>query len=125
MKYDTGSWSGSQEYSDSEDGDPPIAVANTAGDENRDETVWVRDVAEPSIGLTPEEESRSARLKDRILRSKLCRQPEGKNMADEIIVEEVMTAAQIEADRAALHTAVPEVEWSAITVTTDSSSDLE
>ena len=37
-----------------------------------------------------------AHLKDHILRSSLCRQPEGRDRADQIIAEEVMSVAAIE-----------------------------
>ena len=73
--------------------------------------------------------SQSANLKDTLLRSNLCRQPEATNIADEIIVDNVMNfveheqQAAIEAANAAAFFALDVV--SPVTVTTDSSSDLE
>ena len=67
-----------------------------------------------------------AHLQDHLLRSNLVKQLGGANRVDDIIVEEVMTAAEIEANKAALSVVVAdEVCYSPITVTTDSSSDLE
>ena len=68
--------------------------------------------------------SQSANLKDSLLRSSLCRQPAGEDAADALIVEGVMTAAQDEALKAASYAAAMADNISPITVTTDSSSDL-
>jgi hypothetical protein len=67
----------------------------------------------------------SANLKDHLLRSQLVKQPEGKDRADDIIVDEIMTAADAERKKAALSAVIDEIAYSPITVTTDSSSDLE
>ena len=67
----------------------------------------------------------SANLKDQLLRSQLFKQPEGSDRADGIIVDEIMTAADAESRKAALSAVVDDIEYSPITVTTDSSSDLE
>ena len=79
-------------------------------DTDRDDSVWLKRV--------------SANLKDRILRSELCRQPAGNDQADEIIVDSVMTLADKEAAKAAMKAATVD-DWSPVTVTTDSSSDLD
>ena len=67
----------------------------------------------------------SANLKDQLLRSQLFKQPEGSDRADDIIVDEIMTAADAESKKAVLSAVVDDIEYSLITVTTDSSSDLE
>ena len=67
----------------------------------------------------------SAVLKQKLLRSVLIKQPEGTDRADEIIVDEIMTVADAEREKAVLSTAVEEIAYSPITVTTDSSTDCE
>ena len=103
---------------------PYETIASDSEDSmGRNELEWVdQSIARQKAAL----EADSAVLKDQILRSALIKQPEGTNKADDIIVDEVMTAAEIEANKAALiAVVVDEVAWSPITVTTDSSSDLD
>ena len=77
---------------------------------DRDDSVWL--------------ENMSAHLKDRILRSELIRQPSGTDQADAIIVDDVMTRAAKVAAKVVADAATAD-DWSHVTVTTDSSSDLD
>jgi len=103
MAYDT------VPQSDDDDDDDGHDDGHT-DDIDRDDPVWMANM--------------SAHLKDNILRSELCRQPSGSNTADDIIVDKVMTVADLEAAKVAA-TAATVDDWSPVTVTTDSSSDLE